>query len=329
MHLLLTDIRHFDLTAIKLGDLEEEIPVLALRLAQRRLRHHVDGLQARLALVFRGTDIDADAASSTVLRRNLDGVLETGPVLVLRVGRLESRGRTGKLFRVVNLDAEHGVWAYIRALAALDAGFGIPRRNLERDVALFPFCRASGEGAVDREGAHRDFIAVAGVDYAEHIALELGGPGSEGSRHFGVARDFIGNGDFEQVGQGFIHGAQVLLHDLVALFTVRVADRFTNGLNGLVTRQHFGDRKEARLQNGVHARAHAGVASNLISVNDEESSFLGDQLGLDFARQVVPDFVFVERTIEQEDAAGNQGAEHVVAFEEDPLVAGDEVGFGN
>jgi len=38
------------------------------------------------------------------------------------------------------------------------------------------------------------------------------------------------------VGQGFIHGAQVLLHDLVALFTVRVADRFTNGLNGLVTR---------------------------------------------------------------------------------------------
>jgi len=57
-------------------------------------------------------------------------------------------------------------------------------------------------------------------------------------------------------------------------------------------------------------------------------SFLGDQLGLDFARQVVQISSLLKGLLSRK-TPRNQGAEHVVAFEEDPLVAGDEVGFGN
>jgi len=109
------------------------------------------------------------------------------------------------------------------------------------------------------------------------------------------------------VGQGFIHGAQVLLHDLVALFTRTCSGSIHEWPQWPRHAAALWEiAKKPRLQNGVHARAHAGVASHLIGVNDEEASLLGDQLGLDFARQVVPDFVFVERTIEQEDAAGTR-----------------------
>jgi hypothetical protein len=89
---------------------------------------------------------------------------------------------------------------------------------------------------------------VAGVDYAEHIALELGRPGSERGRHFSMARDLLGNRDFEQVGQGFIHRAQVLLHNLVTLLAVGVANRLANRFDGLIARQNLGDGEEAGLQ---------------------------------------------------------------------------------
>src|SRR5208283_964123 len=111
LDLLLTDISDLDLAPIQFWNLEEEIPVLALRFAQRRLRHHVDGFQAGLALVLDGTDIDADAASGAVFGRHLDGVLHPLPVFVAHLGGLESRWRACQLFRIVDLDADYSVRA--------------------------------------------------------------------------------------------------------------------------------------------------------------------------------------------------------------------------
>ena len=68
---------------------------------------------------------------------------------------------------------------------------------------------------------------------------------------------------------------------------------------------------------------------DLVGVDGVEFRFLGDQLRLHFAGQVVPDFIFCERTVEQEHAAWHQRAEHVVALEENPLMAGDEVRLGD
>src|SRR5208282_3930216 len=115
---MLADVRGLDPPAIKLWNLEEEFPVLPLRLAQRRLRNHVDRFQAGLALVLYGTDVDADAASGAVFRRNLDGVLE-------------GRRRALQLLWVVDLDADYGVRADDSALAALNTDLRIPCRNLE------------------------------------------------------------------------------------------------------------------------------------------------------------------------------------------------------
>ena len=83
------------------------------------------------------------------------------------------------------------------------------------------------------------------------------------------------------------------------------------------------------MHDGVHARAHARLASHLIGVNYVKLGLLGDQLRLDFTRQMVPNLVRPKRTIEQENAARNQGAEHVIALEENPLMAGHEVGLVN
>src|SRR5208282_722962 len=223
LDLLLTDISDLDLAPIQFWNLEEEIPVLALRFAQRRLRHHVDGFQAGLALVLDGTDIDADAASGAVFGRHLDGVLHPLPVFVAHLGGLESRWRACQLFRIVDLDADYSVRADHGAFAALNADLRIPRRNFKRNVALLPLRRAGGKGAIDWKRAHRKIVAVTGVDYAEHIALKLRRSGRKRRRHFRVARHYLRNRDFEHVGQSFIHGAQVLLHHLVAFFPICVA----------------------------------------------------------------------------------------------------------
>src|SRR6266567_3979592 len=108
--------------------------------------------------------------------------------------------------------------------------------------------------------------------------------------------------------QSLIHSAQVLLYNLFTLLAVSVTYRLANGFNSLFARQNLGDSEEARLHDGVHARAHASFASHLISVNYVKLSLLGDQLCLHFARQAVPNLVRPKRTVEEENAFRNQGA---------------------
>ena len=71
------------------------------------------------------------------------------------------------------MDANHGVGTDQDALAALDADFFVPHRNLERDIALFPLCGGAGESAVDRHGAYRQVVAFAGDHLGEHFLDEL------------------------------------------------------------------------------------------------------------------------------------------------------------
>ena len=50
-----------DLAAVELRQVEEEVVVLALAEADRRLRAHVDGLELGLGLVLGRADFDAEA----------------------------------------------------------------------------------------------------------------------------------------------------------------------------------------------------------------------------------------------------------------------------
>ena len=126
--------------------------------------------------------------------------------------------------------------------------------------------------------------------------------------------------------QSLVHGFHVLLHDLFALSAVGVTNRFADRLDRLICRQNRGDGEEANLQNRVHAAAHAGIARHLIGVDHIKLGALGNDLLLNRAREMVPNFIRAERAVEQESAAGNQGAEHVVALEEYPLMTSDEIG---
>ena len=126
-----------------------------------------------------------------------------------------------------------------RAFTALNAGLRVPRGNLQCDIAFFPLRGAGREGAVDRESADGNAVTVAGVDYAEDIALEFWGLRGECVRRFGFASDLLRNGDFEEVGQSFVDGAEVLLHDLFAFSAVRVADGFANGFDGFFAGKNF------------------------------------------------------------------------------------------
>src|ERR1700674_2310989 len=125
------------------------------------------------------------------------------------------------------------------AFAALDTGFRVPHRNLERDVALLPFGGPGGKRPIGWESAHGYLTAVPSVDQAEHMALKLGCLGRERGWHFGLAGRLLRHADFEKVGQCFIYGAQVLLYDLFTLLAVGVTDGLANGLNCLLARQNL------------------------------------------------------------------------------------------
>ena len=77
--------------------------------------------------------------------------------------------------RVVDLGADGGVRAVQRALAALDAEFRIPHRDLEGDVALLPAGGVGGPDAVVGQGRHRQQMPQAGHDGRGHLLEELRG----------------------------------------------------------------------------------------------------------------------------------------------------------
>ncbi len=163
-----------ELLARELGNLQEVVPVLVVLLAQRRLRLHVDGAVLGLALALGRADRDAQPATGAIFRRHLQRVLQLGEFAPLGDRRLEAFGRVIDAAGIVNLGANDGVRANHDALAALDAQLFVPHRNFQRDVALLPLRGSRGEGAVDRHGADRDLVAVAGDHQRFHVAHEVG-----------------------------------------------------------------------------------------------------------------------------------------------------------
>ena len=131
------------------------------------------------------------------------------------------------------------------------------------------------------------------------------------------------------MGQSLVGGAHILLNDFLALLAIAIPDGLANSLNSFLSGQNLRDREETDLHDRVHSGTHAAVTRHLIGVNHIKLRLLRDELQLYRARKVIPNFVWAERTIEKQRPAGNKGAEHVIALEEDPLVAGHEIGLGD
>ena len=211
------------------------------------------------------------------------------------------------------------------ALAALDAQVRFPDRHLQRDVALLPLRGSQRVGAIHREGADGQVIAIQADDRAQHVLDELGGLGRNGRAAGLGAGDLAGHLHFVQVGQSLIHGVVVLLNHRLATLGIGFLDALLDLVDGVFARQDARDGKEAGLHDGVDAPAHAGGLGHLVGVDHEEAHFLIDDAFLGLARQVLPNFLGAIQAVEQEGSLWHGKPEHIEAFEEAKLVAGHKL----
>ena len=182
LQLLLVDVVGIERQPIGVWQAQKEIPVATLLVAQRPLRRHVDRLAAGFAPVARRADLDAEAATGAIFGGHLQGEALAGPVLIPGGGAQEAGWGCLQLLGLHHLGADHGVGADHHTLAALHAHVWIPDRDGLGDVALFPAGRAAGEGAIHRQGADRQPLALAGQLGGDQLADE-GGRGGERIRH--------------------------------------------------------------------------------------------------------------------------------------------------
>ncbi len=193
--------------------------------------------------------------------------------------------------------------AYESAVAALDADFRIPDGDRQRDVALFPLRRGTRECAVVRERAHRQFVTTPGHDFGGDFLHEFRSVRRNDRRHLDLAGGLRRNLDFLEVRQGVVHGGEVLLDDLFTLLAVGLLDCLFDLLDGLIARQHAGNREEAGLHDRIHAGAHTRVFSDLIAVNHVELELLINDLLLHRPRDFIPHFIRPERAVEKKHGA--------------------------
>ena len=135
-------------------------------------------------------------------------------------------------------------------------------------------------------------------------------------------RDF----DLLKALESAVDRGEVLLDDDLSELAVRLLDRLFYRTDRLLEREGSGEREEARLEDGVGALTESGGLCRGVGVDDEEPEFLGDDLLLDFLRQLVPDFVRPVGAVEQERGPFLRDVEHVDLHEELELMTGDEVG---
>ena len=99
--------------------------------------------------------------------------------------------------------------------------------------------------------------------------------------------------------------------------------------DGLVVGQDVGQGEEAGLHDGVDALTHAGGLGHLAGVDGIDLQLLVDDVLLHRARQLVPQLFSREGGVQQEGGAGGGIIQHVVLFQEDEVVAGDEFGVAD
>ena len=186
--------------------------------------------------------------------------------------------------------------------------------------------RAHGPGAVHRERAHGQEVALAREHHRGHALHEVRrGRGNDGRPRCG-AHTAAGGVHGVQVRQGGVDGGEVLLDDLGAALGVALLDRVLDARDGLVRGEDAGDREEAGLHDGVDAAAHPRFAGHAHGVDGVDLQALGEDRLLHLARQVVPQLVRRVGRVEEEHRARGRALQHVVVLEQLELVAGHEAG---
>src|SRR6516162_3311271 len=159
------------------------------------------------------------------------------------------------------------------AFAALDAQAFVPYRNLQRDIALLPLRGAAGKCAVNRHGAYRERVSLAGDDPGANSLDKFRRLGGYGRTDVKAAGYLARHRDLMQVVQSGIHGSEVLLDHRFAPLAIGLLNGALDGGNGLVPRQHTADGKEAGLHDGVDAAAHTRPWATLTASITKKRNF--------------------------------------------------------
>ncbi len=212
------------------------------------------------------------------------------------------------------------------AVAALDAGVGVPDGDELRDVALLVGRRAARVRAVDRQRADRQRVAAPGQHLRGDGAHELGCVRRDDRRQLPGGRHPLGNLDPVQALERAVDRGLVALDDLGAAPAVGLGDRRLDPLDRLLARQHARDGEEARLQDDVDPPCETDLARDPAGVDHVHLDVLGEDLLLHRARERVPHLAGRLRAVEQQRRAVGRAAEHVGAVEQPELVAADEAG---
>ena len=184
---------------------------------------HVERLTRHVALVFRGTNFNAEPATRAVFDSNLNRVKLVRKLAPLCRHGLKSGRRIFEIAFRTDFRANRRVRANHYALATLDAYIRFPNRNILRDVALLPARRSYGISAVFRKRADRQAIAATRDHFGGHVPHKLRRFERHFRREFNGARSSCRNRDLAQMSKSCIYGGKVLPDDWLTSFAVTLA----------------------------------------------------------------------------------------------------------
>ena len=224
--------------------------------------------------------------------------------------------------------------ADIGTLCALDAGVRIPDRNINRDTTLLVSSRAVRRGAVHviHECGNRKVVALLRIDRRLNRVDEL----LDCLRTVRCVREVetlvlrilpaLRNLNLVSARSAGIDCVPVLLDDILTLAAVGLLRSILHEGNCLLLRDDAGQLEECGLKNRVDTgRAHAGLDTDLHTVNRVEVNLVVVDVLLDLARQMLLKLCIAPSAVQQEGTAVHKFLNHVVLADVSRVVASHEV----
>ncbi len=271
--------------------------------------------------------IGATAAAGAVQGADLDAIPQSLKLLALGFLRDKILRRVFKVFFCGQHRSNHPVGTDKSALVALDAVFRLPFRNIDGDAPFFIAGGGCRENAVRRHGTHRKLVSL----LAQHGSHDIGhkfrfvlfqvrfmacrGPG-------------FGDLDFFQRPHGPIHGIDVHLNHLVALFAVGFFDGPLHVIKSLFGGDDIGNLKKCRLHDHVDAGSQAQLGTYFYRVNIVKFQFFEGDGALYTIRNTRFHLLQGPGGVQQKSAAFPNTVQDVVFFHKRRVMTGDKVRMG-
>src|SRR5215213_3621010 len=208
---------------------------------------------------------------------------------------------------------------------ALDTEVRFPHRNIHRNVAFLPLSRSGWERSIYGERRDREIIAVRSNNLAEHISDKFRSFIRDRLPALKRGSNLLWNFHLVKILKSAIHSFKVFHHDGFTTLAVCFFNGMLDFCDGCFAGKNAADSEESCLHDGVHASAHSGLLSDLITVDHIEFEVFLQDVFLHLDGKLIPYFLGTIQTIEQEYGAALSIFKHVHALEEAILMTGHKV----